>query len=287
MTPHLPPRRGLIMPKGTEIALEPRLKMAFRPSSWIDRILRQRAEAQWARLSEGAMRLRPGRLRNLRDEAAELRRNLDRFLLQSDRRLAVSRADLGDVVLPGGTDWRWRPEFLSAQIRPSGIAAPENAARIGDSVAVWHDCPHCALMLRQVQNARATDLAALGLRIEMMGFAGSFLSLAIDLPQTALEGLTRDHIIRLEIAVETESGQEIYTRLNIGNGPNTEELLRHLGGVQPGQVSQVVTEFDLALTQMNDKRLDKIWLDLIFEKPQMNAVVIREMILSRHLRANV
>ena len=261
--------------------------MAFRPRSWIDRILRQRAEAQWARLSESVSGLRAGRLGYLRDEAVMLRRNLDRFLRQSDQRLAVSRADLGDVALPGGTDWRWRPEFLSAAARPSGVAAPENAVRLGESVAVWHDCPHRALVLRQVQNAGATDLAAFGLRVEVLGFGGSFLSLSIDLPQEALEGLTRDHIIRLDSVIEAESGQQIYYRLNIGNGPNTEELLRHLGGIAPGQASHNVTEFDLALTQMNEKRLDKIWLDVIFEKPQMNAVTIREMILSRHLRANV
>ncbi len=261
--------------------------MAFRPRSWIDRILRQRAEAQWARLSEGASGLRSGRLGYLRDEAATLRRNLDRFLLQSDRKLAVSRADLKDVALPGGTDWRWRPEFLSAPARPSGVAAPENAARLGECAAIWHDCPHRALMLRQVQNARATDLAAFGLRIEVMGFSGSFLSLSIDLPAEALQALTRDHIIRLETVIETENAQDIYYRLNIGNGPNTEELLRHHGGLQPGRVVPNVTEFDLALTHMNEKRLDKIWLDVIIEKPQMNAVTIREMILSRHLRANV
>ena len=283
----LPLRPGLIMPKGTEIAPEPWQEMAFRPRSWIDRILRQRADAQWARLSEGASGLRSGRLGYLRDEAATLRRNLDRFLLQSDRRLAVSRADLKNVALPAGTDWRWRPEFLSTSATPSGMAAPENAARLGESVAIWHDCPHRALMLRQVPNARATDLAAFGLRVEVMGFSGSFLSLSIDLPQAALEGLTRDYIIRLETATETETALDMYYRLNIGNGPNTEELLRHQGGLQPGEVCQNVTEFDLALTQMNEKRLDKIWLDVIFEKPQMNAVTIREMILSRHLRANV
>lgn len=250
-------------------------------------MLRQRAEVQWARLSEGTGGLRAGRLGYLRDEAATLRRNLDRFLLHSDRRLAASRADLKDIALPGGTDWRWRPEFLSAPARPSGIAAPENAARLGERVTVWHDCANHALMLRQVQNARATDLSAFGLRVEVLGFSGSFLSLSIDLPQDALQGLTRDHIIRLETAIEIEAGQEIYCRMNIGNGPNTEELLRHLGGIRPDQVCHNVTEFDLALTQMNEKRLEKIWLDVIFEKPQMNAVTIREMILSRHLRANV
>lgn len=261
--------------------------MAFRPKRWIDRVLRQRAEAQWARLGEAGAGLRGARLGDLRDEAAMLRRDLDRFLIQSDQRLAISRAGLRDLALPGGTDWRWRPEFLSAPMRPSGLAAPENAARMADRVTIWHDCRHRALILRQVRNARATDLASHGLRIEVMGFSGDFLSLSIDLPPTALEGLTRNHIIRLESAVEVERGQEIYFRLNVGNGPNTEELLRHLGGVVPGQLCQNVTEFDLALTRMNEKRLDKIWLDVIFEKPQMNAVIIREMILSRHPRAQV
>ena len=38
---------------------------------------------------------------------------------------------------------------------------------------------------------------------------------------------------------------------------------------------------------MNEKRLEKLWLDLIFEAPQMNAVRIRDLFLSRHLRADV
>ena len=36
------------MPRENEISVEARLKMAFRPKRWIDRVLRQRAEAQWA-----------------------------------------------------------------------------------------------------------------------------------------------------------------------------------------------------------------------------------------------
>ena len=63
--------------------------------------------------------------------------------------------------------------------------------------------------------------------------------------------------------------------------------VRHLGEIGQGGAHAQVIEFDLALTQMNEKRLDKIWLDLILEKPAMNAAMIREMIFSRHLRANV
>ncbi len=77
------------------------------------------------------------------------------------------------------------------------------------------------------------------------------------------------------------------TRLNIGHGPNIDELTERFHPFEPAMRSQQIIEFDLAYTQMNERRLDKIWLDLIFEKPAMNAVTVREMVFSRHLRANV
>ncbi|MFV0410552.1 MAG: DUF6478 family protein [Paracoccus sp. (in: a-proteobacteria)] len=261
--------------------------MAMRLKSWLDQTLRQRAQMEWARLSHAVPKLGSARLRYLRDEAGALRRDIDRFLLRSDRRVALSQAELSRIPLPGGTDWRWRPEVLSARIAPTGMAAPEGGLRLGDSVAIWHDCEQRALILRQTQNAEATDLAAFGLRLEALGFTGNFLSLAIDLPASAREELTRNHIVRVETTLQVERDMEVYARLNIGNGPNTEELVQHLGTLRGGASHARVIEFDLAMTEMNENRLDKIWMDLIFEKPLMNAVTIREMIVSRHPRANV
>ncbi len=126
-----------------------------------------------------------------------------------------------------------------------------------------------------------------GLLLETLGFSGSFLSLSVDLPPDALQGLTRSHILRVAIGVSVERPMNIYGRLNIGHGPNTDELLRHLGDVVAGQPQQLVCEFDLHLVEMNEKRLEKIWLDLIFESPRMNAVRMGDMYLSRHLRAEV
>ena len=118
-----------------------------------------------------------------------------------------------------------------------------------------------------------------------MGFTGSFLSISVDLPQPALDGLTRSHIIRLTPTLSVERPMSIYARLNVGHGPNTDELLRHMGDLTPGPSQDAVIEFDLYYVEMNEKRLHKIWLDLIFEAPQMNAVVLRDLFLSRHLRA--
>ena len=46
-------------------------------------------------------------------------------------------------------------------------------------------------------------------------------------------------------------------------------------------------EFDLAYSRLNEKRIDKAWLDLIFEGPQMNQVVLRDLTFSRRLRAEI
>ena len=114
-----------------------------------------------------------------------------------------------------------------------------------------------------------------------------FLENAIPL-DAARDGLTRAHIIRLDVTLTVERPMSIYARLNIGHGPNTDTLLRHLGDIAPGPepVAREI-EFDLHYVEMNEKRLEKLWLDLIFEAPQMNAVRIRDLFLSRHLRADV
>lgn len=261
--------------------------MAMQPRRWVKNQVRARAARQWAEFADTADGLGMGRLRALQDEAGGLRRSLDRFMGRARPRLDGAARALDVLNLPGGTDWRWRPSFLSSPISPTGIAAPENATRLGDEAAVWHDCQARALILRQTSNRSAADLAPYGLLLETMGFSGSYLSISIDLPAQALVGLTRSHIVRLDATLSVERPMSIYGRLNIGHGPNTDELLRHLGDLVPGVTENLVIEFDLHYVEMNEKRLEKLWLDLIFEAPQMNAVRLRDVFLSRHLRAEV
>lgn len=259
--------------------------MAIRPGKWLERKTRERAARQWTALAGGVETLPSARLRHLREEARALRGSLDRFLIGADRRAARSRAALDALHLPGGTDWRWRPGFMAGQVSPRGLAGPEAGDRLGEGAAVWHDCPERALILEQQANGGATDLSPFGMRLEVFGFAGSFLSLSIDLPESALQGLTRSHVLRLETGIIAERALEVYARLNIGHGPNTDQATLQLRRFEPGHYSRQVTEFDLAYIPMNEKRLEKIWLDLIFEAPRMNAVEIRELFFSRHLRA--
>ena len=80
-----------------------------------------------------------------------------------------------------------------------------------------------------------------------------------------------------------ENPIEIYARLNIQHGPNTEQMVRQL------DLSDDVglAEFDLAYSNINEKRVEKIWIDLIFDNPGMNQVLLRDLTLTRAPRADI
>ena len=72
-------------------------------------------------------------------------------------------------------------------------------------------------------------------------------------------------------------------RLNIQNGPNTEQMVREF----PSGQRDVSAEFDLAYSKINEKRVEKAWIDLIFENPQMNQITLRDLTFSRRPRAQL
>ena len=117
--------------------------------------------------------------------------------------------------------------------------------------------------------------------MDVFRFDGSFLSLLLDLPEQAMMGLQRRHLIRLDTIIELEKPIEIFIRLNIKHGPNTEQLVREL----PLHEDEIAVEFDLAYSNINEKRVERAWVDLIFENPQMSQVIIRDLTFCRHPRA--
>jgi hypothetical protein len=91
------------------------------------------------------------------------------------------------------------------------------------------------------------------------------------------------HLIRLDVIVEMEKPLEIFARLNVKHGPNVEQIVREL----PLNEEEVMVEFDLAYTKVNEKRIEKLWLDLIFEGPEMNQIILRDVTVSRRPRAEL
>ena len=135
----------------------------------------------------------------------------------------------------------------------------------------------------RVRNTNEDDFAPFGLRMDVFNFDGSFLSLAIEMPQEAVQDLKRTHLLRLDMIVDSERPQEMFARLNIRHGPNTEQIVREL---DMGQ-RNIWVEFDMYYTQFNEARGDGMWVDLIFEGPSMNQVTIRDVTMVRRPRASI
>ena len=256
--------------------------MSVNKSSYLDRLAQARSLKRWEALAKQAEALDNHALRELRGDARHLRRALDKVLHVADGRLQLPLVGADGINKPLGCDWSWRPKLWKGPVFPQGVAAAEARTRIGDEVTLFHDCKLSELTLRQIRNSRAEDIAPYGLRMDVFRFDGSFLSLVLDLPEAGVSGLKLNHLIRLDMVVELEKPLEVFCRLNVKHGPNTEQLVRELP-----QTGESCVEFDLAYTKMNERRVEKAWVDLIFEGPQMNQIVLRDLTFARHPRAEL
>ncbi len=257
--------------------------MTRQGSGFLDRITYRRALRRWRAAAEAAPETDLAELRRQRGRARKLRQQLDELLHMADYRLALPVIGSEAIVAPHDSDWRWRPEAWCGPLPRPGAASVESGARLGREISLFHDCRISELTLRQLRNNREADLAPFGLRMDVFRFDGSYLSLAIDLPAVAIEGLSKSHLIRVDCLAEMESPLEIFARLNVQSGPNTEKLVREV----PRDSDERHVDFDLAYSRLNEKRIDKVWLDLIFEGPQMNQVLLRDLTFSRRLRAEL
>ena len=213
--------------------------------------------------------------------APVVKRQSGRATRATERHMAVQAVDPVPVPAPATADWAWRPGPWCARLPVREMAGIGPRTEVDPQVTAFHDCPRGEVTLRQFHSDGAEDTAPFGLRLEVSRFAGSFLSLAIALPPPALQGLRLRHIIRLAARLEAEAPLQVFARLNIRHGPNVDQIVRAL----PMGPDAAVVEFGLAYSGINEARVEDIWLDLIFEAPQMNQITLRDVTLCRRPRA--
>ncbi|WP_121060672.1 DUF6478 family protein [Chachezhania antarctica] len=252
-------------------------------ASFFDLFLHRRTVRRWRKAARDAPTVSLTTLKAQRTRARQLRAHIDRLIHVADGRLALPRIDSSQFQKPHGTDWAWRPEAWRGPLTKPGLAAVPTRAPFGNEATLFHDCDVSEVTLRQIRNLRPDDLAAFGLRLDVFRFDGSFLSLVIDLPNDAAKGLSRSNLIRVNTIIESEKPLEIFARLNVRHGPNTEQVVREL----PLHEEDVSVDFDLAYSKLNERRIEKVWLDLIFEAPEMNQIILRDVTFARYMRASI
>lgn len=257
--------------------------MAGRMNSLVEKLFHRRSLRRWVRATDRASDIDLYALRELRARAKQLRRRIDSVLHIADGRLTLPLIGTNAIQKPLHSDWAYRPELWRGPLGRPGMSAVKTKSLIGNEITLFHDCKVSELTIRQIRNSREDDLAPFGLRMDVFRFDGSFLSLVIELPPDSIHGLQKRHLVRLTTSVEFEQPLEIFARLNIKHGPNTEQIVREL----PLNEDEIVVEFDLAYTNLNEKRIDRVWVDLIFEGPEMNQIVLRDVTFARRPRSEL
>ncbi len=257
--------------------------MHIAPHSMIGRLLNRFTVARWRTVEQQASDAELGRLAAQSEMAQRLMRPLRRLTMIADNRLALPRIGSTTFPRPPGTDWSWRPRAWRVAVAERGIAPALPKTGLTNEVLVFHDCKAAEISLRQTRNTHEDDLAPFGMALEVFHFTGSYLSLVIEVPPASCEGLQKRHLIRLAAVIDFEQPTPIHARLNVRNGPNTEQILLTL----PDNHAEKMVEFDLAYSQLNEKRAERMWVDLMIEKPAMNQITFRDLTLARYPRAEI
>ncbi|MEM8978944.1 MAG: DUF6478 family protein [Pseudomonadota bacterium] len=249
----------------------------------VEKLLDKAATRRWAKASDRCKDMPLDQLRVKRNTARDMRRHLDEVLHVAEGRLSAPLFAKTLTQAPRESDWAWRPEIWSGPIQPMGRAAVPQKSRVGREAALFHDCEVSEITFRQMRNLRSDDLAPYGARFDVFRFDGSFLSLVIDLPPEAVSGLSKRHLVRFDASIELEKSLELFARLNVKHGPNTDQIVREVATAS----GEIFVEFDLAYTEMNEKRVERIWIELIFENPEMNQIFLRDVSFARIARAEL
>ncbi|MBD3679884.1 MAG: hypothetical protein HUJ27_15975 [Rhodobacteraceae bacterium] len=243
--------------------------------SLLDRLAYRRTLRRWRRLSG--------------TEPAEVLRGERRAAREAEREIAAARRRIkaglppAPVTAPLHADWAWRPPVFDRALELSGLASPESGATLSPEVSVFHDCTLAEFSLRQCRNTGRDSVSRHGLALEVLGFEGSYLSLAIAVPDAGILGLSPHHVLRVAPSCEAERDIRAYARLNLRTGPDTKTILREF----PVRGLPAEVDFDLAHEGFQEGQISRAWVDLIFENPALNRITLRDVTLSRRPRADL
>jgi hypothetical protein len=255
--------------------------MANTSIGWLDWVVLRAAQRRWTRIARKTRSVNIEHLRRLRGLGRPTRTQIDDFLMTADEELTLATGSAEKLRRQKAADWAWRPSLWRERQAEPGVAGAENGTPLGHGLNLFHDCPVSEVTVRQVTNSNEADLAPFGLAMDVLEFKGSFLSIAIGVPDEGVKGLSKSHIVQIDCNFELERKLEVFARLNVQYGPNSEQVVLEFDHDRgDGRV-----EFDLAYSNINEKRVQKVWVDLIFENPQMNCITMRDLTISRRTRA--
>ena len=237
---------------------------------------------RWQRALKDPKGLGAGDLRKMNADMRNMRDRLDGMAAQARTELVLRGTGDDGITRPDQCDWAARAGAWTTEMRPRGLVGIDSPTKLPGGVTLFHDATQAEMSLRQEVAPHQVPGAIFGLVLEVYRFDGSFVSFVQDLPPEAMAGLVRNHFVSIRLNAEFEQTVEMYARLNIQHGPNVEQLVRQV----EFDGATGVAEFDLAYSKINEKRIEKGWLDLIVEGPKTTRIALWDMVMLRAPRAD-
>lgn len=257
--------------------------MALQRHSFLGRLKGASPFRKWEKVLQSPQEIPTPELTGLGAEMRAWRHKIDRMGAAVETEMLSRVTAVDGIDRPDQCDWAERSGPWHHAVRPRAHVNLASPTEIGSGVKLFHDANYADMSLRQDRVPSHVTGSTYGLVMEIYRFDGSFVSLVQDLPDAALKGLTLNHFIAVHLNIECEQEIEVYSRLNVQHGPNMEQIVRQVAI----DGNRGVAEFDLAYAKINEKRLEKAWIDLIFESPEMNRVALWDMVMVRAPRADI
>lgn len=237
----------------------------------------------WREQAGATGRLPAALLRDMRGQARTLGRELDRFLKASDLRLEAREAALAPRRTDGA-DAAWRPSLWRQRQAPTA-AADRGQQVLDGETALYHDCPLAEVWARQIANPGPSGQAPFALVTETYAFSGSYLSVSVRLPAQLTTGTSARHILVLDLAPRTEVPLTLLARLNLAQGQDALQLTQTVGAPDVQGIAR--TEFDLGHAGLGDRDIREMWIDIFFQSPANNRIVLGDLVVARRTRAEL
>lgn len=221
---------------------------------------------RWRRGADRAQSLRAFRRR------VEARRaELDAIANRIDARIASGKVDDGR---DDGALWLHRPECLIRPISSPVRADPPTNSAIGSDLHAHHDCREGVFLVAQRPNKAKSPRTRFELAMESFEFDGAYYSLTFALPERLLRPRPGD-LLRLSVDFAATRWIKLFVRLNM-RGADGSDGLTAIREVRRGEE---VFDFDMKFA---DSRAlgGELWVEMIFDRPRMIDLTVRDLSLS-------
>lgn len=169
---------------------------------------------------------------------------------------------------PPGHDRFWRVQKMEPAEGPVEPGAPA-----GQGVRVFHDGAPEALRIWPVAG---------GIGFTVGDFGGSYVSLALGLPDEMMAGLSSRHVLRLVLRA-SGAVPNLRARITLRCGLNVSRMLSTL---KP-EGAHRAAEHDLWHLPFDEALLREGWIDILMDPIRGGRVAIADITLSRRWRAEV